>query len=104
MVSEGAQGGLSCLFQILVALGIPWLVATSRQCPSVFTWLLRFSPYVCLLWVSLTRTSLSEDGGSAQLAQDDLTLRSLVTFTKTLFSSNVTFTGPRAYSRDVSFC
>lgn len=39
---------------------------------------------------------LSEDGGSAQVAQDDLTLRSLVTFTKTLFSSNVTFTGPRA--------
>lgn len=94
MVSEGAQGG--SFLPLPDSSGSRRPLACGHLTPMSLSLHMASPLPTCVLSGCHLQGHLSEDGGSAQLAQDDLTLRSLVTFTKTLFSSNVTFTGPRA--------
>ena len=90
-LQSSPQGeSVPCLFQLLVAVGIPWLVAAAFQflCLSSYHLLLR----VCKLFLGfpLVRTAVT-----AFRAHPDNLAKSLITFAKTLFPNKVTFIGSR---------
>lgn len=90
----------SRFFQILVAPGVPWM--WPPHCISPGLHMLLFCPYVCLVWVSLIRTSVI--GWRAHPVNPGRShLETLVTSTKILLSNSVIFQVPGCRARAYLF-
>lgn len=72
---KAPRGNFPCLFQLMVAIGIPWLGVASVQSMPPFS---EPSLFVCLLLFCLWLSHLALDSGLTLMIQGDLISRSLI--------------------------